>query len=456
MARTVALLLLVGACAVTGAQTQAPSLPERLNGVPSKVDLYLVNANLVDPATRDVRRGSLLIRDGKIASTSAKPPADFKGRTLDLNGKWVIPGLVDLHTHTYGNVDTSGKPIDRPNPPGVALRMLYAGVTAFLDLFGAEEEQFSTRAQQRAGILGGADMFSSLSCITATGGHGTEYGVKARVADSPEEARRAVESLKLRGPDVIKIIYELGLGVRPSIDKPTLTAAVSAARQNNIKAVVHVATWQDARDAVEAGASAITHVPAGPVPEDLAKLMAARQTVSIPTLTVHTDAAHFVTDRTLLDTPLARALTTAELINAYRSPEILARSASLSQQMAANEASVFRSVKAMSNAGVRILVGTDSGSIGTLQGYSVHRELIQLVAAGLTPWQALAGATTDAAAFLGRSYGLKPGSEAALVVLDASPIADIRNTQRIAYVIHHGAVVDREGLRASKAAGLTQ
>jgi hypothetical protein len=58
-------------------------------------------------------------------------------------------------------------------------------------------------------------------------------------------------------------------------------------------------------------------------------------------------------------------------------------------------------------------------------------------------------------AFLGRSYGVKPGSEATLLVLEGSPIEDIRNTLRIAHVIHHGVVVDREALRASKAAGLT-
>jgi len=445
MLRTVGLFLLVVAGAVMAAQE--PVL---------RPDLYLVNANVVDPATREVRRGNLLIRDGKIASAPAKPPADFKGRTLDLNGKWVIPGLIDLHTHTYGNVDTSGKPIDRPNPPGVAVRMLYAGVTAFLDLFGAEDEQFNTRAQQRAGVLGGADMFSSLSCITATGGHGTEYGVKARIADSPEEARQAVESLFARRPDVIKIIYELGLGLRPSIDKPTLLAAVSAARQNNIKTVVHVATWQDVRDAVEAGATAITHTPGGPIPEDLARLMASRMVASIPTLTVQTDFRHFVLEPGVLDNPMARALTTPAVIGAYRSAETIARAESQRQQRDASEASSFKSVKTMADAGVRILAGTDSGSVGTLQGYSLHRELIQLVAAGLTQWQALAAATTDAAAFLGGSYGVKPGNEATLVVLEGSPIEDIRNTQRIAYVIHHGAVVDREGLRASKAAGLIQ
>jgi imidazolonepropionase-like amidohydrolase len=147
-------------------------------------------------------------------------------------------------------------------------------------------------------------------------------------------------------------------------------------------------------------------------------------------------------------------LTTAAVIGAYRSAETIARAESQRQQRDLAEASTFKSVKAMSDAGVRILAGTDSGSVGTLQGYSLHRELMQLVAAGLSPWQALAAATTDAAAFLGVSYGVKPGSEATFVVLEGSPIDDIRNTQRIASVIHHGVVVDREGLRVSPAAGL--
>jgi imidazolonepropionase-like amidohydrolase len=442
MIKTVGLLCLVVACAVLSAQGPAP-----------KEDLYLVNANLVDPVAREVRRGNLLIRNGTIISAPSKPPADFKGRTLDLNGKWVIPGLIDLHAHTYGNVDTTGTPIDRPNTPGIALRMLYAGVTAFLDLFGNEDELFNWRQQQREGVFGGADLFASLTCLTATGAHGTEYGPRARITDSPEQARQAVESLKARRPDVIKIIYDLGSGLR-SIDKPTLLAAVSAAGQNGIKTVVHVSAWQGVRDAVEAGATAVTHTPAGPVPEDLARLMASRKVASIPTLAVQTDFRHFVLEPGVLDQPLARALTTAAVIGVYRSSETIARAESQRQQRDASEASSFKSVKAMSDAGVLILAGTDSGSVGTLQGYSLHRELIQLVAAGLTPWQALAAATTDAAAFLGRSYGVKPGSEATFVVLDASPIADIRNTQRIAYVIHHGSVVDRAGLIASPAAGL--
>ena len=74
-------------------------------------DLFIVDANVVDPAARQVRRGNLLIRDGVVAGAPQSAPAGFAGRTLDLDGKWVIPGLVDLHTHTFGNMTA-----DRPVP----------------------------------------------------------------------------------------------------------------------------------------------------------------------------------------------------------------------------------------------------------------------------------------------------------------------------------------------------
>lgn len=88
------------------------------------------------------------------------------------------------------------------------------------------------------------------------------------------------------------------------------------------------------------------------------------------------------------------------------------------------------------------------GNRGALQGYSAHRELMKLVEGGATPWQALAGNTTLAGEFLGRDYGVSLGDEANLVLLNASPIEDIRNTQRIFAVVHHGQVVDRDALRA--------
>ena len=90
-----------------------------------------------------------------------------------------------------------------------------------------------------------------------------------------------------------------------------------------------------------------------------------------------------------------------------------------------------------------MLTGTDAGNPGVIQGYSVHRELIRLVEAGLSPWEALPASTTGAGEFLGRPYGVRPGVVANLVVLDASPLDDIANTQRISLVVMRGQIAYR-------------
>lgn len=418
----------------------------------SAQDLFLTNARIVDPAAREVRDGSLLIVDGVITGSPARPPAGFAGATVDLEGKWVIPGLADLHTHSYGNM-APGRVFDGPGTATVARRMLYAGVTSVLDLFGREDALYGLRERQRAGEVGGADLFASLSCLTATKGHCTEYGIPTRVMDSPGDARRVVSDLAKKRPDVVKIVYA-PTGRMPSIDKATLAAAVATASEHGLKTVIHINTWQDVRDAVEVGATAVTHVPARePIPADLARLMAERGVYSIPTLAVETDLGPFITDASVLAQPLATALATADIIKAYRTDPSLAHAADHAEENRRRTATILSSVKAMADAGVTILTGTDSGNYGTIQGYSIHRELIKLVDAGLSTWQALAAATTEAGRFLGRSYGVNKGDEANLVVLEASPVADIRNTQRIARVIHHGVIVDRDGLLAGGATG---
>lgn len=412
-------------------------------------ELLLVNAHIVDPETREVREGALLIRDGVIVAAPAEAPKDFGGRVLDLKGKWVIPGLNDLHVHSFGNLPTDFA----PGTAGIAVRVLSAGVTGFLDLFGDEETLHQLRARQHAGTLGGADIFTSLSCLTAPQGHCTEYGVKTRTMATPAEARATVADLARRKPDIVKIVYQPS-GKLPSIDKATLAAAVAEARKHGLKTIVHIGTWEEMRDAVEAGATAVTHIPDTAMPAGLAELMAKRGTMFIPTLAVETDLADYAHDPEVLDNPMARALTTPAVLAAYRTKEFKAQMEAARPADEARNALALAGVKQAADAGVRILLGTDAGNWGTIHGYSVHRELRIMVEAGLSPWQALAASTSLAGDFLGRRFGVQPGDEANLVVLDASPIDDIRNTQRIAMVIHHGRVVDRVALLASPAAAL--
>jgi len=406
----------------------------------SAQDLFLADVQIVDPAKQEIRHANLLILDGRIAGEPSAPPADFEGTTLDASGQWVIPGLVDLHTHAYGNM-APGNTFDSPGTAAIAERMLTAGVTAFLDLFGDEDALFALRESQRAGEVGGADLFASLSCLTATEGHCTEYGVKTRTMDSPDEARSVVDDLALKAPDVVKIVYS-PTGRMPSVDRETLAAAVETATRHGIKTVIHVGSWQDVRDATEVGASAVTHVPEGPVPAGLGSLMAEHGVRHIPTLAVETDFRHFVAEPSSLDSPLARALTPETVRAAYRDYEPSERARAHAEGAEAREAGVLAAVKALSDAGVVMLTGTDSGNYGTIQGFSMHRELNKMVQAGLTPWQALAAATVEPGEFLGRDFGVATGDEANLVLLGASPIEDIGNTQKIVRVIQRGVVVE--------------
>lgn len=410
-------------------------------------DLLLTGAHVIDPESREVHVGNLLIRDGKIAGHPDGQPAGFDGRVIKLDGKWLMPAFVDLHTHSFGDA----VPGDRPEglgTPRVANHYLYAGTTAFLDLFGHEEGLAALRAAQKAGQFGGADLYASLSCLTAPNGHCTEYGVPTRTMSTPEEARASVAELAEKKPDVVKFVYSI-TDDQPSIDKATLEAGIAEAKKHGIKTVIHVKTWQDMRHAVEAGATAVTHTPEGEMPSDMPALLKAHGTISIPTITVHNEYLNYFFDPAIMATPMAQALATERVQAAYRNEKNIARYRDSYDERRARNQTRLKSVGAMAEAGVPLLLGTDGGNWGTVQGYSVHREMILLSEAGLDNFSVLKAASTDAADFLGLDYGVEDGALANLVVFDASPLDDITNTQAISHVIKDGKVVDRDALLAS-------
>lgn len=417
--------------------------------------LLLENAHIVDPVDRTLRTGHIRIEQGRIKAVLAESPSDFQGSRMDLEGKWVIPGLVDMHTHSFGNASPAG--LNRSQmlmAPGTAKRMLFSGVTAFVDLFSLEGMIIGLRDRQRDGRLPGADIFCAGPCLTATNGHCSQYGIPTRIINDPEEAERQIGELAAKAPDVVKIVYDNVLGRLPTIDLETLQAAVKVSHRHGLKTVIHVGTWKDAREAAEAGADALTHMPFGPVPEGLPELLRERNVAVIPTLTVHSDLSHIVDSPDLLGRDLLKAVASEGLLEDYRGDlgqDAANRWVGVWLRMQRNHRQVaLDSVGALAEAGVTLMVGTDAGNIGVFQGYSVHRELELLVQAGLSPWQALAAATIRPGRFLGQRWGVRPGDAANLVVLSASPIENISNTQRIEAVIHHGRRVDRDGLLAKQ------
>ena len=410
-------------------------------------DLALANAVVLNPAEESVDRGVLLIEGGFVTGLAAAPPPDFAGEVLDLEGRFVMPAPADVHTHSFGNMSPRGMP-QMLGPQGTANTALFTGVAFVLDLFSPEQMIFEYRNRRRDEGGQGAELFAAGPCLTATNGHCSEYGVPTRIVDTPGEARQEVADLAASAPDVVKIVYDhqtYGGRSMPTVDLPTLTAVLETAREHGLKTVVHVGTWDDLREAALAGADAVTHTPGpDPPPADLAELLAEQGTYHIPTLAVQGDFARMAEDPGLLDDPLLAETAPAALRDAYRvgdgwDPRI---EGFLTWQRTLMDTSL-EAVRTLADAGVPMLTGTDGGNMGVFQGYSVHRELELLVEAGLSEWSALRSATTHAARFLERSWGVAPGDEATLLILEASPIESITNTKRVHAVIQAGIVVDR-------------
>jgi imidazolonepropionase-like amidohydrolase len=414
-------------------------------------DLLLQNAQIVDPTAQKIFRGSILIRNGKIAQILNAAPKNFSGEKIDLAGKWVVPGFNDMHVHSYGNLAPANN-MQLLMTPGVAKMMLYCGVTGFLDLFSAENEILRLREQQRQSGLPGADIYCAGPILTCTGGHGTEYGIPTRVINSPAEAEKEIADLAPKKPDVIKIVYDHAFGRMPTIDHATMEAAIKAAAKHGIKTVIHIGTWRDAKETVLAGANAITHLHGEEIPDDLVALMKQKNVYSIPTITVETELVNLAQNPALLDNALLAAVATPAVITAYRdTSKFDTRTKAWMKWQKSMHANCYRSLKKLADGGVKIVAGTDAGNFGTFQGFSVHREMLIMTQAGLSTWQALAAATTVPGEFLGQPFGVRPGSLANLVVLEASPVENIGNTQKISMVIHHGKLVNRDELLKSEA-----
>ncbi|MFQ5639719.1 MAG: amidohydrolase family protein [bacterium] len=411
-------------------------------------NLLLKNVRIVDPASQKITTGSMIIRDGTIAEIVPKAPVSFDGETIDLSGKWLIPGLNDMHTHSYGNA-APGEKVQMLFTAGVAKTMLYCGVTGFLDLFSAEDFILSLRDRQRKDGLQGADIYCAGPCFTCDSGHCTEYGVPTRTINTPEEARTQVAELAQKKPDVIKLVYDHNSRM-PTVTKETMEALVAAANEHGLKTVIHFGTWQDAEEAVLAGATALTHTNFEAIPDDLVKLMKEKNIYLIPTLTVHTGMLKITETPAELENALLQHVTTPELRAGYQdSSAFNDRTKRWLKRQKSAFSTRLQSIKKLAGAGIKIMTGTDAGNIGTFQGYSVHSEMALLVEAGLSPWQALIASTRTPGDFWGKKFGVNPGDEANLLVLEASPIEDIRNTEKIAMVIHHGRIINREALLGS-------
>jgi imidazolonepropionase-like amidohydrolase len=382
----------------------------------------------------------VLVSGGRIAAIGRDLSAPA-AEVIDARGRTLLPGLIDAHTHTFGD----------------ALKeALVFGVTTSLDMFTDVGMARSYRAAQQAGTAADrADLFSAGTLVTAPGGHGTEYGVPIPTIERPDEAQAFVDARIAEGSDWIKIVYDDGsaFGINwPTLDEPTLRAVIVAAHNRDKLALVHVSRAADARTALEAGADGLVHLfvdrAAGSGTAQLAK---ERGAFIVPTLVVL---------RSITGTGGGAPLLEDERLLPYITPasRLLLRQAfpARTGANAPRYEHAVEAVRALHAASVPVLAGTDAPNPGTAHGVALHRELELLVEAGLSPVEALRAATAEPARIFGLDDrgSIAEGRRADLVLVDGDPTTDITATRAIAGVWKEGVRADRSAYARAVAAAV--
>ncbi|MDQ2773859.1 MAG: amidohydrolase family protein [Acidobacteriota bacterium] len=376
----------------------------------------------------------------------AFPP---NAKILNLEGKTVMPGIIDGHGH-LGLVKGISVSPENYTPENIESQLNQYeryGVTTMISLGMNKDLLYRLKREQGEGQLGGA------AILTADRGLGSPGGMPpVKVGPdqlyrpgTAEEARKDVDEMAERHPDLIKIWVDDSLGKLPKQTPEVYAAAIDETHKKGLRIAAHVYYQADAKGLVEDGVDILAHsirdeaIDAGTVTAIKSKAV-----YYIPTLQLEEsfyayadhpawmDAAFF---KSALSPALAAQLASAEYRSKVESDPATAVHKQAFQTAMAN-------LKTLMNAGARISFGTDSGANPyRIQGWAEHRELELMVEAGMTPLQAIQSATAVNAEMLnigGKTGTIEKGKQADLIVLDADPAVQITNTRGIHMVFHNG------------------
>lgn len=412
--------------------------------------LAVTGVTLVDAL--GARPGStVVIRDRRITAVGdadeiAVPPG---ARIVDGTGRWLIPGLWDLHVH-----------LSKTRAPALPL-FVASGVLSVRDLGGEMDEVARWEEEARSGTLAGPRIVragpyleSPSNVLRVLMAETVEPEERSRVpVEGPADARRVVDSIADAGVDVVK--------VRTWRDLETFRAIADAAADRGLPLVAHAMALPP-EELLAGRVASVEHfyVP----PDDWTEAerlsfyreLAGLGTVVVPTLTSYHeslfvppgDAARILGDSTEPADPRVASLS-AFLLADWRE-QLEERSPGAVAGWSEYYPTIRAALREMRAAGLPILAGSDVAVLLIWPGESLHRELELLVAElGMTPLEALTAATLGPAEHLGLADSLgtiEAGKVADLVLLDADPLAEISNTRRVAAVIQGGRLHDREGL----------
>jgi imidazolonepropionase-like amidohydrolase len=439
-------LAIVAACCAMlvcgpAARAQATARPIALKG-----------ALLIDGTGRPPVENSVLVIEGdKVRAVGrAGSVRILKGADVrDMSGKTIMPALINVHGHLgiTSGLDQTARNYTEENIESQLNKYLAYGVGT-VGSFGQDRDLiYELRDAQRAGKLPGARFFTAGRGFSDAGGPSNPYDRRYH-PKTPEEARADVRELAGHHPDFVKIWVDDDLGRTQKMQPDIYQAIIDEAHRHRLRVFSHEFYLADAKGLLAAGIDGFAHsIRDQPVDNELIAAMKARNVFLIPTLVRDESTFCYAEGPSWLDDPFFQAGVGPEVLSALRSPALMGKFRQdpyLPKLRAAFEMGK-KNLKTLSDAGVKIAFGTDSGAAGyRFQGFFEHRELQLMVESGLTPMQAIAAATGTSAEILHgqKEFGtLEPGRQADFLVLDANPLDDIHNTEKLSAVWQAGKTV---------------
>ena len=398
--------------------------------------IAIVGARLIDGTAAAPVADSVVVVEGdriRAAGTRAQIQVPRNAAVVDAAGKVLLPGLVDAHCHI--------------NQPAEAMKRYWIaqlrwGVTTMRSAGNDKPETVPLFRQARSGAFLAPRAYTAGQGFSVSGPY---PGAPTFKPTTPEEARSNVRNLKAQNVDFLKIWM-----TSPKFPPEVIAAIVDEATKQRIPIVSHVTDVESLRQLAELGVTDFLHNPRDqPVTPELVAYARSKKLTFAPTL-ANMEAPWFYYEHPeILNLPLLQDALYPRgrqmLADADRKAQTLS-AADFAQRKSRMREQTYPFIKAMSDAGVRIVTGTDCGAEAsqvTPFGHATHRELQMFVEAGMAPLAAIRAATLDAARVLTRSedpeYGsIRAGKVADLLLLDADPIVDINNTIKINRVMRAG------------------
>jgi imidazolonepropionase-like amidohydrolase len=413
--RNLLLMLLLAMAPLSGAQTV----------VFRNVNVVPMTSNKVVP------KQTVVVKDGRIVSVSANAKVPAGAKVVDGTGKYLIPGLAEMHGHV--------PPVNAQGGMTEDVLFLYVanGITTVRGMLG-HPGQLELREKAKRGEVVSPNLYLA----------GPSFN--AQSVTSPEDAIDKVHAQKKEGWDLLK--------VHPGLTRAEYDAMAKTAREEGMRFGGHVPEDVGLLHAIESGQETFDHIDGyaeyldadkGPVDEKkLAEIVAKSKAAKV--WIVPTSALWEVLYGTI---PISKLSSYSELRYVPRQAvtqwtrAFNDRLAQTPREAANNViANRTRILRALHQGGVRILMGTDAPQQFSVPGFSLHRELERMRDAGMTPYDILVSGTRNVGDYFAKqdSFGtIAPGKRADLVLIDADPLKDIANLQKISAVMVRGRLFDR-------------